>query len=249
MPCAEQAVGLAGTRVSNGLIGKRLRQCPAMTLADAAADAGPVWLRIIIAFVPPVLAAIIAGYVALSHTVNRRAERLKNLNDMRVSADINRINPDHSLEKIILRELKELDRATSPLKGWATYFRVLVLIIAPPVYIVPVLYSLDLIPASVFSGTLISAILSALGSIITGSYLYYHYWLDAPKLKKDLDQRYDAQMEVLNGLSPAAQKSTQPSPEAQKSADAPAPKAQKSAAKSVVAPGTQQPRRRNTRRR
>jgi hypothetical protein len=95
-----------------------------MTVADAgaAADGGPLWLRIVIALVPPVLAAILAGYFALSNTVNRRAERLKNLNDIRVSSNSEWINPDYALERIILRELKELDRATTPIIKWQRRF-------------------------------------------------------------------------------------------------------------------------------
>jgi hypothetical protein len=87
----------------------------ALIIADAAAsaDAGPLWLRISIALGPPALAAIIAGYFALSNTVNRRAERLKNLNEVRASYP-ELINPNYALERIILRELGALARATTP---------------------------------------------------------------------------------------------------------------------------------------
>ena len=91
----------------------------AAVLADGGAEAGPLWLKIVIALAPPVLAAVIAGYFALSNTVDRRAERLKNLNDLRLSVDATRINPYFTLERIMLRELRALNRATLPMyKIW-----------------------------------------------------------------------------------------------------------------------------------
>jgi hypothetical protein len=86
-------------------------------VAAAGADTAPIWLRIVIALVPPVLAAIIAGYFALSNTVNRRSERFKNLNEVRKDYP-ERINPGYAVELIILRELKALDRATTPNLRW-----------------------------------------------------------------------------------------------------------------------------------
>jgi hypothetical protein len=95
-----------------------------MTLADAGADAGPLWLRITIALGPPALAALIAGYFALSNTVSRRIERLKDLNDIRVSSNTDFINPDYALERIMLRELRDLDRATTPILKWRRRFSI-----------------------------------------------------------------------------------------------------------------------------
>jgi hypothetical protein len=91
-----------------------------MELADAGA--GTLWLRIVIALAPPVLAAVVAGYFTLSNTVARRAERLKSLNDIRISSNINLINPDYALERIMLRELKLLDLATLPSYRWGRRF-------------------------------------------------------------------------------------------------------------------------------
>jgi hypothetical protein len=100
-----------------------LRQCPTVTLADAGTDAGPLWLRISIAVVPPALAAIIAGYFALSNTVNGRTERLKVLVEIYKQYP-NPLNPGYALERIMLRELKELDRATTPTLKWDRRFRI-----------------------------------------------------------------------------------------------------------------------------
>jgi hypothetical protein len=122
---------------------------------------------------------------------------------MRVSADTNRLNPGHALELITLRELKELDRATSPLK-YEKYFRVLVLIIATLVYIVPNLYSLKLLLHTHYSSQIIGFLVGISPSIIVGSIIYRK---KTSKLKKDLDERYDAQIANFVDPDPEAQKS------------------------------------------
>lgn len=81
-------------------------------------DQGPLWLRICIAVVPPLLAAMIAGYFALSNTVNRRTERLRNLNDIRSSSNSDAINPRNILSRMMLRELEDLELATTPVLRW-----------------------------------------------------------------------------------------------------------------------------------
>jgi hypothetical protein len=81
-------------------------------VADGGADAGPLWQRLVIALVPPILAAIIAGYFALSKTVSRRTERLKNLNEIRQTCP-EWINPAYALERIMLREVQALEKATT----------------------------------------------------------------------------------------------------------------------------------------
>ena len=120
--------------VSRCRSGQLLPQCPTVTLAEAGTDAGPLWLRMSIAVVPPVLAAITAGYFALSNTFNRRAERLKNLNDIRVSNKPEWINPNYTIERIMLYELKGLYHATSPMFKWLNRFANLLLLIASLIY-------------------------------------------------------------------------------------------------------------------
>ena len=218
---------------------------------DPPADAGPLWLKIVIAFVPPVLAAVIAGYFALSNTVNRRAERLKNLNDVRISTDTSRIDPGHALEKVILRELKELERTTSFLK-YEKYVKTLWWTSIPIVYTISVLYSLEILHQTVFSGQILSYALGGVWSLVMGSWLFFYYWFGGKSAKLELDQRYDAHLSTLDGLPPQARKSAnEPTPEAQKTTGQAAPKAQKPATANVNArgnrPGSQRQRSRNAR--
>jgi hypothetical protein len=107
----------------------------AVILADGGADAGPLWLRISIALGPPTFAAIVAGYFGLRNTVSRRIDRLKNLNDIRVSSDVNWVNPGYALERIMLQELKSLDRATSASIKWLRRFLILVFVCSCGIYV------------------------------------------------------------------------------------------------------------------
>jgi hypothetical protein len=79
-------------------------------------DGGPLWLKIVVASVP-LIAALIAGVFALTNTVNRRVERLKNLNEVRKEFP-DWLDPDYELERVILRELQAIDHASTPILRW-----------------------------------------------------------------------------------------------------------------------------------
>jgi hypothetical protein len=85
-------------------------------------DSAPLWLQITVACIP-LLAAMVAGVFALTNTVSRRAERLKNL--VEIWKDYPEpLNPDYALERVMLRELQAIDRATTPILRWYRRFRV-----------------------------------------------------------------------------------------------------------------------------
>jgi hypothetical protein len=186
-----------------------LRQCRAMTLADAGTDAGPLWLRISIAFVPPALAAIIAGYVALSNTVNRRAERLKNLNDIRVNSDTESINPEYAVERIMLRELKELDRATTPKLKWEKRFRLGVFPAVALVYSPVALWLLNVIHLSKSEAKIMYYVILPVPIIlIILAILFIIYVFNIGVLKYKLDRRYSGQFAALDERTAEAQESS-----------------------------------------
>ncbi len=63
----------------------------------------PLWLQIVVAAIP-LLAAMVAGVFALTNTVNRRIERLKNLNDVRKDVPKS-VNTNQVIEHLMKREL------------------------------------------------------------------------------------------------------------------------------------------------
>ncbi|VEG57093.1 Uncharacterised protein [Mycolicibacterium aurum] len=71
----------------------------------------PIWLKIALGMVP-VLAAIVAGFFALSNTLNKRIERLKNLVEIQKAPDL--IDPLNTVANLIYAELGRLERLTSP---------------------------------------------------------------------------------------------------------------------------------------
>lgn len=76
----------------------------------------PLWLRVAIASIP-ILGALIAGVFALTNTINRRVERLKNLLAVRDSLP-GSLNPGNAVEQIILLELAAIDFGTTPAIVW-----------------------------------------------------------------------------------------------------------------------------------
>jgi|SRR6478752_3006342 len=123
----------------------------------------PPWLQIVIAAIP-LVAAVIAGIFALTNTVNRRVERLKNLLQIRKEYPV-WLNPESTIELITLRELQAIDRATTPVLKWDRRFRMAVTIVGICTYIVIALHFLHigknivLNPAIAVLGILIGAAL------------------------------------------------------------------------------------------
>ncbi|AKC39420.1 Uncharacterised protein [Mycolicibacterium phlei] len=76
----------------------------------------PVWIQILLASVP-LLAAIIAGIFALTNTVGRRIERLKNLTELHKNYPPE-LNPNNALEIAMLRELRALESVITPTHKW-----------------------------------------------------------------------------------------------------------------------------------
>jgi hypothetical protein len=72
----------------------------------------PTWLKIVLGLIP-LLAALIAGVVALTNTLNRRIERFKLLVEIQKDYP-EMLNPGNMLEEVILRELFAIDRANDP---------------------------------------------------------------------------------------------------------------------------------------
>lgn len=164
-------------------------------LADATADAGPLWLKICIALVPPALAAIITGYFALSNTVNRRAERIKNLNDIRVSSSPELINPDYALERIILRELEALDRVTwQVLKGGKRSLIAGVLTVTATYAILTLNYILHFMSDT--AGLITGLVLGGPSGI-----LLYYWWFIRRDFKPEIRERYELAERNLEKLA------------------------------------------------
>lgn len=63
------------------------------------------------------MAAIIAGIFALTNTVGRRIERLKNLAEL-YNTYPRALNLNNALEVIMLREMRALESATTPTHKW-----------------------------------------------------------------------------------------------------------------------------------
>jgi hypothetical protein len=98
-----------------------------VTLADAGADVGPLWLRIVIASIPA-LVGLIGALFALTNTVDRRVERLINLTE--VGKEFPRwLDPDYALERVKLRELRAIDQATTPVLMWRRRFEALLVLV------------------------------------------------------------------------------------------------------------------------
>ncbi|WP_076203899.1 hypothetical protein [Mycolicibacterium fortuitum] len=73
-----------------------------------AADLAPLWLRLLIALLPPILAAVLAGFFAVTNTVNRRIERIKNLADAQANMPES-IKESRIVDTLILQELRRID--------------------------------------------------------------------------------------------------------------------------------------------
>ncbi|MCV7362732.1 hypothetical protein [Mycolicibacterium neworleansense] len=82
----------------------------------------PIWLKIALGTVP-VLAAVIAGYFAVSNTLNKRVERLKNLVEIQNSQTID--DPLHTVQRLIFRELSDLELELSPSSKSARRYTIL----------------------------------------------------------------------------------------------------------------------------
>jgi len=86
----------------------------------ASASSVPLWVTIALGTVP-IVAAVIAGSVALANTIGRRLERLKNL--VEIEQKIPKwINYDQGLERLMILELKGIERATTP--WYRLYYRI-----------------------------------------------------------------------------------------------------------------------------
>lgn len=121
-----------------------LRQCLAMTLADAGADFGPLWLRIVIASLPSVV-GLIAALFALTNTVDRRVERLRNLTE--IGREFPRwLDPDYALERVKLRELQAIDQATTPVLVWRRRFQAMIVFVVIAIVTIRALRWVHLVP-------------------------------------------------------------------------------------------------------
>jgi hypothetical protein len=194
-------------------------------VADAGADAGSLWLRISIAVVPPVLAAIIAGFFALSNTVNRRIERLKNLNDIRVSEEPEWINPGCTLERIMLRELEALDRATTPIVKWNRRVRLLVIMLISLAYIYFALGLLQVINLMSRRGEIVSIFISLgffLGLLLS---TFMNRWMSKSSASRTLmNKRFSRRLTALDERAaqadePDAESEQQDAPKSESSAE------------------------------
>lgn len=79
-------------------------------------DGVPLWLKVVLGAVP-LVAALIAGAVALANTASRRIERLKNLADAREKLP-NWMNVRNSIDRLIVDELAGIERTLSPVHRW-----------------------------------------------------------------------------------------------------------------------------------
>ena len=75
-------------------------------------DSTPLWLKVALGVVP-LVAALLGGLFLIANTAGRRIERLKNMVDI-YKACPGVLNPDYTLELLILRELSQVDFVTSP---------------------------------------------------------------------------------------------------------------------------------------
>jgi hypothetical protein len=127
-----------------------LRQCLAVMLADAGADFGPLWLRIVVAAIPS-LVGLIGALFALTNTANRRIERLKLLTE--IGLEFPRwLDPDYALERIKLRELQAIDQATTPALMWRRRFQAMLGLVFVIVITISALQFVHLVPQWHLSG-------------------------------------------------------------------------------------------------
>jgi hypothetical protein len=111
-------------------------------------DSGSLWLRIVTASIP-LIAALMAGGFALTNTVSRRIERLKNVVAIREDFP-DWLGPDYTLERIMLRELQAIDQATTPVLRWARRIRNLWAVVSICGYVIWVPHLLGFIPRSLW---------------------------------------------------------------------------------------------------
>ena len=77
-----------------------------------AAQSSPLWIQLLVASVP-ILGAVVTGIFLLSTTLTRKVERLKNLVEIHKDYPSN-INPEATLERVMLRQLQAIEFATTP---------------------------------------------------------------------------------------------------------------------------------------
>jgi hypothetical protein len=177
----------------------------------SAVDSLPSWLRIAIAVAPPLAAALIAAFVALTNTINRRIERFKNLTDV-YSKLPEKLNPGQTLEKLMLKELNAIEWRSTTINKWyrRVYFSNVVLMAAVYVpFMLQQTHIIDLKPLRSPSAPMYGLmIITVLYMIQTSIYRTF----GARKARFEMIWKYQDAMEQLekidseNPLHPAVQK-------------------------------------------
>ncbi len=72
----------------------------------------PTWLKVLLGLIPVVTALLGGGFAAMN-TLSRRVDRFKSLDEVRKTYPVT-LNPDKTLEAVIIRELYVIDRITQP---------------------------------------------------------------------------------------------------------------------------------------
>src|SRR5262245_1129421 len=126
-------------------------------------DGEPLWLRIAIALIP-LAGTLIAAYFAQVNTVNRRIERLRNLSEIRKDFP-DWLNPDYALEQVILRELRAIDFATTPIYIWYKRFAYIVGLIGSLTWALIVLEHFGRMSAA--QGSVLQALISVVSIFFT----------------------------------------------------------------------------------
>lgn len=151
-------------------------------------DSGPLWLRILIASIP-VLVALIGGAFLLANTVNRRTERLKNLVEIR-KGFADGFNYDYTLERLMFRELQAIDQATTP---WYRWYRRSLIVVVAAYLVISLLVSLPGI-----YGTGWSSLLALVGLTLAGA-MGLTRWLLRNR-RREFDFPHEVRFGILKAL-------------------------------------------------
>lgn len=153
-------------------------------MTTPAPDNSPLWLKIVLGVVP-LVAALVAGIFLLANTVSRRIERLKNLVEVREKFPEG-FNEDRVLERIMFRELRAIDFATTPVYSWLRRLMVLIVILYVSAGITKLLSDTEPTPPTGQTRIITTGIAFVLGAA-TANWFYRRRALKAPH-----DQRLKA---------------------------------------------------------
>jgi hypothetical protein len=157
----------------------------------------PLWLRVVIASIP-VLVALIGGAFTLINTVNRRIERLKNLVEIRKEFP-DTLNQDYAIERVMVRELNAIEKSTTPWYVWYRRSLILVLVTAYSLGVIQLFVPKNYLP---MKNLLIWPLIISIICILTVSWYYiYVRRLRLQERTREMRTKQKARFELLDSLA------------------------------------------------